>query len=244
MKVGMIGFGRLGRLVASHIAKDFELYVYDKVDYKKDIKALKAKPMELKEIGICDIVIPFVPISAFESIIKDIVPHLKEGALLIDVCSVKEHPIEVMKENLPEHIQILGTHPMFGPDSAKDTLFGTKIALCPEKIDRNLYNNIKFYLQRNGIKTVETTAEQHDREIAHTLVLTHVIGRTLVDQKVEDHEIDTKGYRRLLKILQTVENDSWQLFEDMNNYNKFSKEVRESFKTSLNNILTRLEHCK
>ncbi len=244
MKIAMIGFGRLGRLVASHLAKDFELYIYDKADYKKEIKELKAKPIEIKELGICDIIIPFVPISAFEEVIKSCVPYLKENALVVDVCSVKEYPIEVMKNHLPENIQILGTHPMFGPDSAKDTLFGTKIAICPERIKREHLNNIKFYLQRNGIKVVETTPEQHDHEIAHTLVLTHVIGRTLVDQKVGDHEIDTKGYRRLLKILQTVENDSWQLFEDMNNYNKYSKEVRESFQTSLSNILKRLDHCK
>ena len=60
--------------------------------------------------------------------------------------------------------------------------------------------------------------------------------------KVEDHEIDTKGYRRLLKILQTVENDSWQLFDDMNSYNQFSKPTREAFRKSLENILKRLEH--
>ncbi|MAE58096.1 MAG: prephenate dehydrogenase [Halobacteriovorax sp.] len=242
MKVGIIGFGRLGKLCASHMIKDFDLYIYDKVDFKKEIKAMKAKPVQMKEFGICDIIIPFVPISEFENTMTALKDILKPGCLIIDVCSVKEHPINVMKSLLSEDVQILGTHPMFGPDSARDTLFGTKIALCPERIDQDLYHNIKSYLHRNGVKTIETTPEKHDKEIASTLVLTHVIGRTLVDMKVEDHEIDTKGYRRLLKILQTVENDSWQLFDDMNSYNQFSKPTREAFRKSLENILKRLEH--
>ena len=242
MKVGIIGFGRLGKLCATHMVKDFELYIYDRVDKVDEIKKIKAKPTQLKEFGICDIVIPFVPISEFENTIIELKNILKPGALIVDVCSVKEHPVEVMKKHLDKEVQILATHPMFGPDSAKDTLFGTKIALCPERINIDLYNNIKSYLQRNGVKAIETTPEKHDKEIANTLVLTHVIGRTLVDMKVEDHEIDTKGYRRLLKILQTVENDSWQLFDDMNSYNQYSKPTREGFKKSLENILKRLEH--
>ena len=44
-----------------------------------------------------------------------------------------------------------------------------------------------------------------------------------------------------MKILGTVENDSWQLFEDMNQFNPYAKEVRESFVTSLKNIIKRLE---
>ena len=242
MKVGIIGFGRLGKLCASHMVKDFDLYIYDKVDKTEEIKKINAKPTRIKEFGICDIVIPFVPISEFENTVIELKKYLKPGCLVIDVCSVKEHPVKVMKEHFSEEIQILATHPMFGPDSAKDTLFGTKVAIHPERINIDLYNSIKSYLQRNGVKTIETTPEKHDKEIANTLVLTHVIGRTLVDMNVEDHEIDTKGYRRLLKILQTVENDSWQLFDDMNSYNQYAKPIRENFKKSLMNIFKRLEH--
>ena len=57
-----------------------------------------------------------------------------------------------------------------------------------------------------------------------------------MDFRAKDMLIDTKGHRRLMKILQTVENDSWQLFYDMNHYNPYSKEVLTDFKDCLNKI--------
>ena len=63
------------------------------------------------------------------------------------------------------------------------------------------------------------------------------IGRTLMDMNSTSMEIDTKGYRRLLKILETVENDSVQLFNDMNKYNPYAKDMRGSLESSLSKVL-------
>ena len=54
-------------------------------------------------------------------------------------------------------------------------------------------------------------------------------------------KIDTEGYKRLMKILEVVKNDTWQLFEDMNHYNKHAKQTRENFIKSINEINRRLE---
>ncbi|EQC45467.1 prephenate dehydrogenase/arogenate dehydrogenase family protein [Bacteriovorax sp. Seq25_V] len=241
MKIGIIGFGRLGKLITRYLAQDFDVLVYDLVDHTDEIKKLRATASTLKEVCECDAIIPFVPISAFESCIKEISPLLKDGALVIDVCSVKEIPVEIMQKNLPQSVQILATHPMFGPDSAKDTVFGSKIVISKIRINDDLYDKISSYLKTNGLKVVEVTPEEHDRQIAKSLNLAHLIGRVLIDFESTPQEIDTKGYRRLLKILETVENDSWQLFQDMNKYNRFAKETTEGFKDCLNKVLQRLE---
>ena len=229
MKIGIIGFGRLGRLIAKNLSQDFELYVYDKIDYASDITALGAISTDLEGIYQCDTIIPFVPISAFEDLVKAIAPHLAPNTLIIDVCSVKVHPMQVMQKYLPKSIQVLGTHPMFGPDSAKTTLMGSKIVLCKERVQDELYDNIVYYLKKFGLKVIEATPEKHDQEISSSLLLTHFIGRTLIDFEAQDLEIDTAGYRRLMKILGTVENDTWQLFEDMNKYNPYAQKTIERF---------------
>ena len=54
-------------------------------------------------------------------------------------------------------------------------------------------------------------------------------------------EIETKGYRRLIKILETVQNDSWELFADMNNYNRSAKDISENFIRSLEIINKKIE---
>jgi prephenate dehydrogenase len=236
MKVGMIGFGRLGRLIAKNLSQDADLLIYDVEDYQREIDKLGAKPAQLREVCECPIVIPFVPMSALEELLKEMAPLLKKDTLVIDVCSVKSMPVNWMKENLPDHVSLLGTHPMFGPDSAKNTLFGCKIVTCPVRLPESQYQEIKAYLETHGLKVIEATPEEHDKQIAHSLLLTHFLGRTLMDFEAKSLPIDTKGYRRLMKILETVENDSWQLFEDMNKYNPYAEETRHAFIKSMASI--------
>lgn len=236
MKIGMIGFGRLGRLMAKNLAQDCDLFIFDQEDFKEQISELGAIPASLKEVCQCPVVIPFVPISSLQELLKEMAPLLQKNALIIDVCSVKELPVKWMQELLPPDTSILATHPMFGPDSAKTTLFGCKIVLCPVRIDPQIYKEISAYLENHGLKVIESTPEDHDKQIAHSLLLTHFLGRTLMDFGAENLEIDTKGYRRLMKILETVENDSWQLFVDMNKYNPYAEETRKEFIQSLKKI--------
>ena len=182
MKLRIIGFGRLGRLITKYVAQDADVIVYEKFpseETEKQIKEFGGTMGSLEEACNCPIVIPFVPISEFEKTLIEMKPFLKAGTLVADVCSVKKHPIDKMLEILPKDVQILGTHPMFGPDSAKESLFGCKIVLCNERIEENLYNDIKNYLNNHGLKVIESTADKHDEEISHSLLLTHFIGRTL-----------------------------------------------------------------
>ena len=239
MKLSIIGFGRLGKLLCHNLSFDFDVSVYDKYPIdSKELADAHGKKISLEEISDSSIIILAVPIGQIESALKELSPHIKNSpeTLIIDVCSVKEMPVKLMKQILPKQISILGTHPMFGPDSAKETLFGNQIALCKVRIEEKLYSNIKNYLLKHGLKVTELTPAEHDKQVASSLVLTHFIGRALMETKVSRIEVDTLGYRRLLKILGTVENDSWELFEDMNKYNTYAKEMREKFLQALTNI--------
>jgi prephenate dehydrogenase len=40
----------------------------------------------------------------------------------------------------------------------------------------------------------------------------------------------------LLRILEVVENDTWQLFEDMNRYNPYAQDARQAFITAMHDI--------
>ncbi len=242
MKIGFIGFGRLGHHLCKFLSQDFDVYVYDKLDLKDKIQSIGATPATLEEVCHCQVVIPFVPISAFENIMQEISPLLTKEQLLIDVCSVKEYPVDLMKKYTSNKDSILGTHPMFGPDSTKETLFGSKIVLCKVRMQDDRYKEIKSYLEKHGLKVIETTPAEHDEQISHSLVLTHMIGRTLIEYKAEKLlDVDTLGYRRLMKILGVVENDSWQLFEDMNDYNRFAKKTRDEFTKALNQVIAKVE---
>ena len=52
--------------------------------------------------------------------------------------------------------------------------------------------------------------------------------------------MDTEGYKRLLHILEVVEHDTWQLFEDMHRYNPYAREKRAEFMEAMRGIEDRL----
>jgi prephenate dehydrogenase len=227
--VGIIGFGRFGKLMARYLAADLNVWVYDPHIPSQEIDSSNIDSASLETVARTDVVILAVPISRLKEVLVQVRPLLKAKSLVIDVCSVKEYPIRWLQELLPDDVEILGTHPMFGPDSAAESLEGRKIALCPVRIATARFEKIRRYLDSKGLVTIETTPTDHDRQIAVSLALTHFIGRTLAGMGVQSQEIDTEGYKRLLRILEVVEHDSWQLFEDMHRYNPYAREARQLF---------------
>lgn len=236
MKVGIVGLGRLGRLLAQHLGQDADCLVYDLHLDEKICKKLKVRPSSLEEVCQCPIILPIVPISEMEKLLEQMAPHIAADSLIVDVCSVKTLPVKWMQEKLPESVQILGTHPMFGPDSAKQTLYGSKIVVCPVRIEQEHFKNICSYLEVHGLKVIHCTPEEHDQQISESLLLTHFIGRGLIEIEAKPLDVDTKGHRRLIKILETVENDTWQLFQDMNRFNPFANNIRERFLEALKKV--------
>ena len=137
--VGIIGFGRLGRLLTRHFAKDFRIAVCD-VDLDTRLaRKLGARSVSFTEACACDVVIPCVPIGAFEGVARRMSGLLGPGTLVIDVCSVMEHPVRVMKRLLPKSVELLATHPNFGPDSAAESLRGHKVVFSKVRISSSRF---------------------------------------------------------------------------------------------------------
>jgi len=239
--IGILGFGRFGKLVAHYLARDMAVFVYNRSDKSSEIVRTGAHPASLETVCRQDIVIPCVPISVFRDNLKAIAPLLKPDTLVIDVCSVKEYPIQWMTEDLPDSVSILATHPMFGPDSAADSLKDRKICLCRVRLPEKQYHKIKKYLLSKGLIVIEATAREHDEQIATSLSLTHFIGRVLSESGAVPLDIDTEGYKRLLRILEVVERDTWQLFLDMHRYNPYARKKRIEFMDIMQDINARLE---
>ncbi len=242
--IGITGFGRFGALTAKYLAQDFKVYVHTRKDSSAAIKETGAVPVSLEKACAQKIVILCIPISVFRDYLVKISPFLKEGTIVVDVCSVKEYPVSWMREILHEDISILATHPMFGPDSAADSLEKRKIVLCKERIQEARYKKIKDYLSSKGLDMIETTPQEHDKQIAVSLSLTHFIGRALAEFGATDLKIDTEGYKRLLNILGVVKHDTWQLFQDMHTYNRYAKENRALFMNAMKSIDKSLERAE
>jgi len=240
--IGIIGFGRFGRLMAGYLARDYKIKVFNRSDKTEAIVGMGAEPATLEEVCRQKMVILSVPISTMRETLKRIASLLHADTMVIDVCSVKVYPVEWMKELLPPSVSLLGTHPMFGPDSAANSLLDRKIVLCRVRIGDERYEEVKGYLTGKGLNVIEATPEAHDRQIAVSLALTHFIGRGLDEFGAKELTIDTEGYKRLLHILEVVTHDTWQLFEDMYRFNPYAREERLAFMAALKRLEEKLDN--
>jgi prephenate dehydrogenase len=243
--IGLIGYGRFGRLTVQNLSTDCPIVVFTRnPDKRVDIANAGGRLVSLEEACSQEIVILCVPISAMQASLKQMAPLVRTDALIVDVCSVKVYPVQWMKELLPESVEILATHPMFGPDSAAVSLAGYKIVLCPVRIERpQRYEKIRHWLEKKHLAIIETTPADHDKKIAISLALTHFIGRSLAEFDAPPLNIDTEGYKRLLHILDVTNNDTMQLFEDMHSYNPYAIDKRQAFMRAMEKINAHLEAC-
>jgi len=183
----------------------------------------------LDKVCTSDAIVLAVPISALSPVCREIGPALKPGCLVVDVCSVKKNPLDWMKEILPASAEILGTHPLFGPDSGKDGIAGMKIALCPVRIDPEKYGQVKEFLDDLELVVVETTPEEHDRQIALSQAIFHLIAQAMGRLGWGVKPISTPGPEAFYRLVRTVQRDTHQLFLDMERENPFAAEVRRQF---------------
>lgn len=220
-EIAIIGYGRFGKLLAHYLKKDTQVFVSDKKKPKNVERGITA--ISLNEAVTKSVVVLAVPISVVPSILKFIAPLLQHGTLVCDVCSVKEQPITWMKDILPKHVSILGTHPLFGPDSIDKNLQGRTIVLCPVRIHSQQLSLIMGGLRKTGLNVLRMSPQRHDKMMASTLFLTHFIGRGLRRLNLPPPDHTTQNYSNLKQIVETAGNDTAQLFQDMYNYNRFAK---------------------
>lgn len=234
--IGIIGFGRFGQLIAKHLKKFGPVLVFNRSNKRGQAKALGCKWVSLEEAARADLVILAVPISELEKVIKKIKKLIKPGAIVMDVASVKIKPCQWFKKHLPKQVEILATHPLFGPDSTQNGLEGLSIMVCPLRIKKKNLDKILNIFKKLKLDIIKTTPERHDQEIALSLGLVHFLGRGLEKLAIKPQTISSVGYERLLGVCDTVRNDSWQLFRDMQKFNPYTKSIRKKYLQALRNI--------
>ena len=226
-RVSIIGFGRFGAMLHSLLSKGFEVDVFD----KNSIDNSDVNEVSLEDALRNETIFIAVPIRDFENLVKDISKKISSGKTVIDVCSVKVFPKKVMLDNLSNETDIIATHPLFGPDSLKDS--GSVMTMESVRNTFGRYDFWKNYFESQNIIIEEISAEEHDMMAARSQGLTHFVGRVIDDFGTNQTRIDTEGYKALHKLVNQTCNDTWELFEDIQNFNPFTEkmisELNESF---------------
>ena len=193
-RVSIIGFGRFGAMLHSLLSKGFEVDVFD----KNSIDNSDVNEVSLEDALQNETIFIAVPIRDFENLVKDISKKISSGKTVIDVCSVKVFPRKVMLDNLSNETDIIATHPLFGPDSLKDS--GSVMTMESVRNTFGRYDFWKNYFESQNISIEEISAEEHDMMAARSQGLTHFVGRVIDDFGTNQTRIDTEGYKHYINL--------------------------------------------
>jgi prephenate dehydrogenase len=136
----------------------------------------------MAEVANSDVVLLSVPIKETTRVTEEVAPKMKPGSLLMDVTSLKAEPMRAMMKWAPKGVEVLGTHPMFGPTIP--TIRGQAVILVPAEGRCNSWlSPMEEIFREDGARVEVLGAEEHDRIMAVVQALTHFayisIGSTL-----------------------------------------------------------------
>ena len=168
------GAGKIGRVVGR---------IFGDLGHRVLVSDVDTALRPAEAAAVADVTVVSVPIGETVPVIREVGPHVRPDALLMDVTSVKQGPVAAMLESTSEHASVVGTHPMFGP--SVHTLQGQRVVVCRGRGDAWADWVIRS-LSARGLVVTETTPDRHDRAMSIVQVLTHyqtqVLGVALARQ--------------------------------------------------------------
>ncbi|WP_018388207.1 prephenate/arogenate dehydrogenase family protein [Ancylobacter sp. FA202] len=134
-----------------------------------------------------DIIILCVPVGAMGAVAEAIAPHVKAGAIVSDVGSVKGAVVSALRAHLPESVHIVPGHPVAGteysgPDAGFATLFKNRWSILtpPEGTDPAAVAALSGLWSAMGANVETMTPEHHDLVLAITSHVPHLIAYNIV----------------------------------------------------------------
>lgn len=227
--ISIIGLGLIGSSIIHACLAQGDKYTITGFDANEDIKkrarAIDLIPNEgIKDsaedaVKDADLVILCVPVGASARAAKAILPHMKQGAVLSDVGSVKEKVVQdiapVMHSLGREDIHFIPAHPIAGtensgPEAGFAELFaGRWLILTPaEEVNKKALENLTAFWTSFDSKVEIMSAAHHDKVLGITSHLPHLIAYTIVgtatdleeDIKSEVIKFSASGFRDFTRI--------------------------------------------
>ncbi|MBO4323489.1 MAG: prephenate dehydrogenase [Clostridia bacterium] len=215
MVIGIIGLGLMGASFGRTARKNgAKVYGFDlDGDVIKEAQLIGAIDDELSAVNAreSDLLVFAAYQKDFSSSVKRFLPLLKNGATVMDFCGNKRTIARDMKklsEEFPE-INFVGGHPMAGREvsginnSLPDLFAGASMVLAPIKADIGLLEEIKKYYLSLGFKEVViTTPENHDKNIAFTSQLCHIVSNAYIKSPTAENHFgySAGSYKDLTRV--------------------------------------------
>lgn len=161
-----------------------------------------------------DLILLCMPVGAMGAAAKAIIPHMKPGAVLSDVGSVKGMVIDAIEPHMRDDIELIPGHPIAGtensgPQAGFATLFEKRFCiLTPRDETSQGAAQLKAFWEGLGSEVAFMSAQRHDTVLATTSHLPHLLAFALVGtamdmERVTDNDVvkySAGGFRDFTRI--------------------------------------------
>ena len=194
MNVGIVGLGLMGGSMAKSIKARTGHTVYG-IDLDQETMSLARLcgaidgPLTGENLAQCDLVLVALRPQAAIDWVREKGAGIPKGAILVDFCGVKRVVVEALAPLAEEHgFAYIGGHPMAGRErggftsSSEDLYVGASMILTPDqRTDMRLLETLQaFFLDVGFAKLTFSQPEEHDRIIAFTSQLAHIVSSAYV----------------------------------------------------------------
>jgi prephenate dehydrogenase len=142
---------------------------------------------DVATLGPVDLVVLAVPVRSTARVAATLLPHLGPGTVITDVGSVKDEVVREMEALVPPDRPFVGAHPIAGSERAgaaaavADLFVGSRVVLTPTpRTAAAALARVRELWEGVGARVEEMTPEAHDRALAWTSHLVHVLAYALV----------------------------------------------------------------
>ncbi len=233
LKVGVVGLGLIGGSMArAYSAAGHAVLAHDihapSLEHALAQNAICGR-LTAENAGECDVIFLAVYPTAAMGWLRVTAPHLSKSSVVIDLCGTKRGICQTCFGMAREYgFRFVGGHPMAGTqysgfDNSKDGLFrGAPMIVVPEDPeDEALLTRVRELLLPVGFGSITvSSAEQHDRIIAFTSQLAHVVSNAYVKSpNAQVHKGFSAGsYKDLTRVAWLNEQMWTELFMENSDY--------------------------
>lgn len=200
----IIGLGLIGGSFALELKKRLQ---YTVVGIDKNPQHLQealalgiiSEAIDYPQIADADLVLVAVPVNRIAQVVHEVLDHVGENTLVMDVGSVKESICKEVAQH-PRRSQFVAAHPMAGteysgPQAALYDLFDGKVmALCEvEKSNWKLLDRALDISKALNMRVKMMSPTDHDLHTAYVSHLSHIssfmLGKTVLEIEKDEAQI-------------------------------------------------------
>lgn len=212
-KIGIIGYGKMGRSLAHQFSDQYKIGIYSKGDFETEFEVFDSLESLCSSSDCLAITVPSKEVKSILDKLAEM--EISEDKMIFDISTFKKDIIDGYK-SLPEHLTVASAHPMFG--EGVDTLKDENVIVVPVEGKERGADRVKRLFKRFGADVSEMSPDKHDELMKVLIGVPYFFGLSYLSLISEFEEIERYGgpsFEFLSTYGKAVLNDSPEFIEEV-----------------------------